>query len=157
PRDERGYPRETVLQESAIEAARAGHFRQAGEIAAKMTSDESSAWGVAASLRRMAVVRRAQMGDVAGAIKAAEKVSAPEDKVFSLVGVEAGNLSSDISWMIEEGIATIQLSNENKVGAMATALKALALLTDVDQKVRPYAAANLVRILARLDNLPAAR
>ncbi|HET6572977.1 MAG TPA: sigma-70 family RNA polymerase sigma factor [Fimbriiglobus sp.] len=152
-----GYPRDTILQESAWAAAAAGHARAADQIADALPDGDRKTWAKAAA-RRLAIAHRARTGDAAGAVRAAGELPTNAEKVHALVGVDVLNLSYDNSparW--EDGIAFALLEAGNRTGAKAAALKALALLPDVEKDRRGAAAAAVVRVLARLDDVPAVR
>ncbi len=148
---------ETILQEAAVAAAKAGRAPEAEKIAATIVDPEMKTW-IKGVIVQQSAVYRAKTGDVAGALRAVGELPVAADKVHALVGRDYLNLGYDnFSAQIEGGIASIQLAAGDKAGAKENALKALALLPDVEPKRRSYAALAVVRMLARMDDLPAAR
>ena len=155
PIQEPSNVKETVLQESALAAANAGYISQADEIAETIKKDNLKTL-VMASIRRAASIQKAKTGDFAGAIKAAEELPTAEERVFTLVEKDVPNLASEDHYW-DEGIAHFQFLAGEKTGARETALKALHKLAEVNQNRKGLAALAVVRILARMDDLPAAR
>jgi tetratricopeptide (TPR) repeat protein len=151
-------PRETVIQESALEAARAGHTQEAEKIADALTDDKTKEW-VMATIRQRAIVHRAKTGDVAGALRAVEGLPSTQAKIAALVGCGWDVLSlgfDDLNaFPDEESIASVQLAAGDKKGAKETALKALALLPSA--RASAWDVVRVVRFLARIDDLPSAR
>ena len=152
----RGNPRETVLQEAARAAAEAGQIKPAEEVAAALP-DGPGRKAVEAAIAREAMIHQAAAGDAAGAIKIAVKLPNTAATVFALVGQPILNLAYDDNTRHPDGIAPAQLIAGDKAGATQSTQSALALLPEVEEARRPVAALAVVRMLARLDDLPAAR
>jgi tetratricopeptide (TPR) repeat protein len=152
----RGNPRELVLQEAARAAAEAGHIKPAEEIAAVLP-DSAGRKRILEGIAREAMIHQAASGDAAGAIKTATKLPTAAETVFAFVGQSFLNLSFDDHTHKADGIAPAQLTAGDKPGATKTALSALALLPEVDVARRSMAALAVVRMLARLDDVTAAR
>jgi tetratricopeptide (TPR) repeat protein len=152
----RGNPRETVLQEAVRAAAEAGHIKAAEEIAAVLP-DGPTRKRLQEEIARAAMIRRAAGGDAAGAVQVAVKLPTAAETVFALVGRPVLNLSFDDAIRRSDGIAPAQLVAGDKPGAAKTALSALALLPEVAEARRAQAALAVVRMLAGLDDVAAAR
>jgi RNA polymerase sigma factor (sigma-70 family) len=154
---EGGYPRDTILQESAWAAAEVGNAQAAKQIADALSDGKGTEW-VRSGLRHRLLVHQAKSGDIAGAIRAAEKLPTPADRVHALTGAEFLNLDFDESYYSwNEGIAAVQLAAGDRAGAKETAMKALAQLPDVAAEERGRPACSVVTLLARLDDVIAAR
>jgi RNA polymerase sigma factor (sigma-70 family) len=152
-----GYPQDTILQESAWAAAETGHARAAERIAGALPDGEMKDW-VKAEMRQRLAVHKARSGDTAGALRAVDGLPTAEEKVFALVGPDVLNLGYDDHFSpYEDGIAHAQLAAGDRAGAKASAMKAFALIPAVKEDHRGRVAVSVARVLAKLDDLPAAR
>ncbi len=147
-----------IHQEAAFAAAEAAHIREAEQIADELTDAETKAW-VKGWIRPKAIIIRAKSGDTAGALKAVDDLPTAEEKVLALVGRELLGLGFDDTpspLYAEGGITEVQLAVGDQKGAKETALKAMALLPDVEQKRRALATVTVVRMLSRMDDVTSA-
>ncbi|MBP3954578.1 hypothetical protein J8F10_04680 [Gemmata sp. G18] len=151
----RDNPRNTVLQEAATAAAHAGHTRAAEQITEALT-DAAARERLRETIRRSVIVARLKAGDATAALNALEELTSAEEKVFALVGRPMPGIGYDDIGETD-GIASARLQAGDKDGAKDAALKALALLPDVDKPRRTVTALAVVRVLARLDDVPGAK
>lgn len=152
------------LRNSALEAAKAGHVQAAYQIAEAL-ADANIKSEIKARIREDALIRRAQAGDAAEALQAADQLPTAMAKVSMLVGHD---LAVVLMWdsrrmhyldtdNFRDGIASLQYEAGNKAAAKETALKALALLPSVDEAQRARAALVVFWLLAEVDDLASAR
>ncbi|WP_020467891.1 tetratricopeptide repeat protein [Zavarzinella formosa] len=148
-------PRNEILSEAAEEAALAGQFQAAGEIADAI-GYEANRREVREYVRRLEIVARFKAGETKRALRGVTTLSINLLKISALVGEPKERYSQDIT-APGDGIADLQLLSKDKAGARQSALQALALIPDAEEHGRRSACVAAVRILCQVDDLAEAK
>ncbi|QEL16130.1 hypothetical protein [Limnoglobus roseus] len=150
----RGNPRQTILQESATAAATAGHL-QAAEKLAEAIPDEKLRASMLKSLRPLAAGKTAKASDK-DVQQSLDALTTADEKFTFLVGRTYMMLAFDTD-SFGNNVASTKLRAGDKAGAKDAAQKALALLPDLEDKRQLGAAMAVLHILAKLDDVAAAK
>ncbi|WP_020474945.1 hypothetical protein [Zavarzinella formosa] len=149
--EERGF----MLWRAVREAARAGRFRVAEEIADR--NEHEDFWLISwQEIRSLEIVARFKKGDTEAAIRMAMALPTAWGKLWALVGTPTDQPADDIT-ELDDSIADMQLLANDKAGARRSAMTALALIPDLGPGEKPSAVVAVIRILCLLDDIREAR
>jgi hypothetical protein len=148
--------RDITFQEVASELAKARREKDALRVGALIENDKTKEWLLPTLVQQVALAH-AKAGDVAGALRVAERIKDPTSRVAALAGVVYFNLWN-LAYPNEPGIALLQAEAGDKAGAQKTLRQAadVAAIVTGDLK-RAQALTDLACAQARLGDVAAAR